>query len=227
MHTNKEKAGFTIVELLVVIAIIILMVGASIPAITAFTKGKSMDNAGRIIQTVLMEARRATVTKKVPHRVVFFSRQNDSSQIIYGLKIYRNSTPYDTAKDKGGYMEREYMLPEGITVKLYYTNSSNTAFEPKDGAGPPDEKQFKSDSDPTPFQGKLEFQKSGTILYGGDFKDVPSFDLEHLMKDGDAITNANMTADIVITQDQSNKRCYIDLMPSVGRAYVRVLNLTK
>lgn len=221
------KSGFTLVELMVVVGIIILLMGVSIPAISVFMRSKSLENAGQTIQTVFMLARRATVTKKVKHRVIFFARKIDGST-VYGAKIYRQATLFDNTAGKpgesrGGYMDQEYLFPEGLTPQLFYTGQTGAQSIPNSAPPAINSIQLDKDGNSAIYSGKLEFQKNGSLQFGGSYKDVGSFDLERALDDGDKITPPAVPADILVTRKASIKSCYVDIDPGSGRTYVRVL----
>ncbi len=221
--------GFTLVELLVVIAIIMLVIAVSVPAISVFMRGKSLEGAGQLVQTVFMLAKRATVTKKIRHRVLFF-KKTINGDTLYGAKIYRCQSDFDPTngvpgKTAGGYY-KDFYFRKGLIPKLYYKEASNPGAITPNG-DVPNAKNIRTDDDggPPDHAGKLEVQPQGTILFGGQYQDQESFDVEHKLKNGDPISRTQK-ADIVIEQTASEKKCFVDIMPAVGRVYVRVLRAT-
>lgn len=108
----KTKRAFTLIELLVVISIIILALAMAVPAVSKFSRGQALKNAGRLIQSAFNEARRAAITTRKPHYLIVFREQRQNPvREIYGLRAFQQG------KIEGdGYTDGKFFLPNSIAL---------------------------------------------------------------------------------------------------------------
>ena len=81
MNTRYAPRGFTLIEAIVVVAIIGVLVLVSLPGILGQAEVRSLENAGREIQSTLQKAKLQAVSTKFNHRVFFY--QNDANRWEY------------------------------------------------------------------------------------------------------------------------------------------------
>lgn len=94
----RTDRGFTLMELLVVMGIIVIMTAMSLPAISKFLDGQSLQQSGRILQSAFNDARRAAITQRTKQYLVFF-RETDAGtgEQRYGVARYRDKFGYEGA----------------------------------------------------------------------------------------------------------------------------------
>ncbi|MGH7295955.1 MAG: pilus assembly FimT family protein, partial [Polyangiaceae bacterium] len=124
----KRKSGFTLTELVVVIGIICLLTAAAIPALQAFQRGQRLDQAARIVQAAISEARREAVTLHARHVIVLYSYEDQTSAVAGTRESVRNAMriycepvgdpSWATGYFKGGYVGEPVNLPPGIRFDM-------------------------------------------------------------------------------------------------------------
>ncbi len=116
MRAHRTTRGFTLMELLVVMGIIVIMTAMSLPAISKFLDGQSLQQSGRILQSAFNDARRAAITQRTKQYLVFFREtEAGTGEQRFGMRRYR---------DKFGYEgDAHYLLP-GTQFDLMTTSVS-------------------------------------------------------------------------------------------------------
>lgn len=119
---RSRNRGFTLMELLVVMGIIIIMTAMSLPAISKFLDGQSLQQSGRIVQSAFNDARRAAITQRTKQYLVFF-RETDAGtgERRYGIRRYR---------EKFGYEGDVHLLLPGTQFDLQSGTSINPPLPP-------------------------------------------------------------------------------------------------
>jgi len=113
MRRTTAHRRFTLMELLVVISIIILATAMAVPAVNKFTKGQTLQNAGRLLQSAFNEARRAAITTRRPHFLLFFSVElQNPVRRVYGVRVFQQGL-----RAKDGYTTDRYLLPNAIELE--------------------------------------------------------------------------------------------------------------
>lgn len=117
----RAQRSFTLMELLVVISIIILATAMAVPAVSKFTKGQALENAGRLMQSTFNEGRRAAITSRRQHYLIFFTRElQNPVREVFGVRVFQKG------RVKGdGYTTNEYLLPN--TIILEHEKKTGTA----------------------------------------------------------------------------------------------------
>jgi Tfp pilus assembly protein FimT len=77
--SRRNSQAFTLIELMVVISIIILALAMAVPAMSRFTRGRGLENAGRLMQSAISEARRSAITAFKPHYLIMFRTERGPS----------------------------------------------------------------------------------------------------------------------------------------------------
>ena len=109
----NSRRGFTLMELLVVIGIILVMTALSIPAISKFMDGQTLQQSGRIMQSAFNEARRSAITSRKPHYLIFFHDQLENPvREVFGLRVFQRGRV-----DGDGYTTDKYLLPATIRLQ--------------------------------------------------------------------------------------------------------------
>ena len=238
-------------ELLVVIGIIVLMTAMSLPAISKFLDGQSLQQSGRILQSAFNDARRAAITQRTKQYLVFFRETEKSTgEMRYGVRRFR---------DKFGYEgEAHYLLPNTmIDIADSSTITRGTASPTPDtatvigrarGLEVPIFEPMPAETDaifgatrtPTLTGGNvwIQFHKDGTVeVIASPPSEKPptgaaakAFDLNEVLeptqKTFDEIT-AGVDLNVREASDNQNigKRCFIDLDPNTGRVSIRVVEV--
>lgn len=119
---RARNGGFTLMELLVVMGIIIILTAMSLPAISKFLDGQSLQQSGRILQSAFNDARRAAITQRTKQYLVFF-RETDlgTGERRYGVRRYR---------EKFGYEGDAHLLLPGTQFDLQSGTSINPPLPP-------------------------------------------------------------------------------------------------
>lgn len=185
-------------------------------AIQRFSQRKKLEQSGKLIEAVLLQARSRAVATRTPHRLVFFVQPDGKKKSPrYGVAILRSPQ----GKTPGQYVGKAVFFPEGVVPHLYCTNSKHLVYLPRHEKSPAG--KFKKDADPH-LRGCLEFLPSGQLRFGGAFSDVPSFDPQGKLKDG-AVIDGKAKADLTLQIKGSTLAGYLNLSKTGEKGQYRVV----
>jgi prepilin-type N-terminal cleavage/methylation domain-containing protein len=244
------RRGFTLMELLVVMGIIVLMTAMSLPAISKFLDGQSLQQSGRIVQSAFNDARRAAITQRTKQYLIFF-RETDTAtgEMRYGIRRYR---------DRFGYEGDAHLLLPSTQFDLM--PASGSVIPALTGATAPTQcigrirglrlpvyEPLPNETDPVLFLNRqiqpggnnvwLEFKKDGTVRLNSttEYEQAPTdariFDINQTFEvtqqsSFDALPDqVDMNLREVSDADNVDKRCFMDLDPNTGRLTIRVIQL--
>lgn len=201
-------------ELLVVISIIVLMLSIAVPAMTAFVRGRALEQAGRAVQSAINYARRMTIGERCPHRVLLYIREETVGErvdTLYGVRIYA---------DGQGYVGEAYTLLSGLRF-----DTQHQGLPVLDRLPAADSTFFETRANP----GRFEFRTDGTARFEPPYVDTRSAptgypDIYDVNVDISEVPE-NFPADIIIIQPGLTRRCFIDVVPNTGRVDMRVLDI--
>lgn len=207
--------GFTLVELLVVIGIIVAMVGIGLLGMGSLLKGRTLDNGARTVTSALSWARSQAITTKVPHKVVFTSRQ---------VRIYR----VDKNADKGAYVGETWDLPS--TCTLYDSAHDNQAKKQPEVFPRPEDVENDASGQ------YLEFRIDNTVFFPASVPDRNPKDSKtgRLLFDPNWETDdivfqrADVEADVTIEALGNRQQvASVNLSASTGKARYKVFKVVK
>lgn len=118
---NSFKKGLTLVELLVTISIIGILVGVTVPTLSKYLPGITLNGAAKTLTTTLREAQEKTITEQKQYLVRFTST---SVPPYYELIRINNSTEE---------LQRKIELKTTETITLANTITSNQIIFSPDG----------------------------------------------------------------------------------------------
>ena len=243
---TRGRSGFTLTELLVVIAIMLGLAATAVPALQAFRRGQRLDNAAKIVQSALAEARRAAVTQHARHVVVLFSYEDQLAKeatverVRHALRVYCEPIGEPTWKNgyfKGGYVNEPIILPAGIRFaqdKMKFAQ----VFGPVTNASeplPPNSDYFKKSQ----TSKAIGFRRDGTFDYDSSL-DEPAVNPavgRNIYQPDERYFQVPETckADIVIVEVEASgkeikvkgkpRRALIDLDPRTGRAISKTFEI--
>ena len=203
-----SRRGFTLIELLVVIGIMGIMMLVAVPLFQRFTRAQDLKNSGRLMQSVFQQARWKALSRRESVRIVFTRA---------ALGIYTES---------GGYGRDFKPVPLPKSVSYVYNFGPDPDLSPPEDFPPAEE--ITADKTGPGFPGKIEYRRDGTVIFGGEFQDVPRPEVDDI-----SLFDPNRTiarripretrTDIVFDRPGDTKRCYIDITPSTGRVMFKVL----
>lgn len=244
LRRRHARRGFTLMELLVVVGIIIIMTALSIPAISKFLDGQSLQQSGRIVQSAFNEARRAAITQRAKNYLVFFRQPDDArpGEYLYGVRRWREGVGYEG--------DAQFLLA-GVQFDLLGatggTGTGSGAIAGRiRGLDVPVWEPLPSDTSAdafVPAQRKvntshnwLEFRRDGTINFMGAVNKAPDavpdlFDLNAVLEvNTSTFDNIPDQVDMNLRESREgdvDKRCFIDVDPNTGRVNIRVLQVTQ
>lgn len=252
MRAHRTTRGFTLMELLVVMGIIVIMTAMSLPAISKFLDGQSLQQSGRILQSAFNDARRAAITQRTKQYLVFFREtEAGTGEQRFGMRRYR---------DKFGYEgDAHYLLP-GTQFDLMTTSVSPALPTPATpnttcigrirGHRLPVFEPLPAETDGTLFSSTrspitsgsiiwVEFKKDGTVVLvegsqpstyekspTGAASTLFDINLPFEVQQNVFDTLPDLTdMNLRETGDAQNvdKRCFVDLDPNTGRVAIRVV----
>src|SRR4029077_13970145 len=98
--------------------------------LSAFRKSQRLEHSGRIVTSVMNDARRLAITKRGRHVVVLYGYQEAAGEldtVRHAIRIYQEPTgvkpgpgiPPDVSKGywEGGYVGEALVLPAGVRFK--------------------------------------------------------------------------------------------------------------
>lgn len=98
---------------MVVISIIILALAMAVPAMSRFTRGRGLENAGRLMQSAISEARRSAITAFKPHYLIMFrTERGPSGRPQFGLRVFRQGRV-----EGDGYTGPKFLFPASIEIQ--------------------------------------------------------------------------------------------------------------
>lgn len=115
------KKGLTLIELLITISIIGILVGATVPTLSKYIPGISLNGAAKTLVATLREAQEKTITEQKPYLVRF----NTSSSPPYYELIRLNNTLEE--------LQRKTELNTSETISLADTITNNQIIFSPDG----------------------------------------------------------------------------------------------
>ena len=248
----NSRRGFTLMELLVVIGIILVMTALSIPAISKFMDGQTLQQSGRIMQSAFNECRRAAITQRARNYLVFFQEEDPSRPGLFrwGVRRYREKVGYDG--------DAQFLLPGAQFDLATGTGSAGTDVggQPVVGylkglnvsgnripvfRGLPDEADTTLFPNRRPLNSSvwLEFRRDGTIELvpnsGGGMGDNtpqtdglfdPNVPVQLDVGVYDTLVAAEQEYDFNIREsakEDATKRCFVNIDLNTGRIQFRVL----
>lgn len=248
----RHRQGFTLMELLVVMGIIVLMTAMSLPAISKFLDGQSLQQSGRIVQSAFNDARRAAITQRTKQYLIFFRDTDQATrEVRYGMRRYR---------ERFGYEGDAHLLLPSTQFDLMPSSGSISPTMPTPtaptqcigrirGLRLPVFEPLPNETDGQLFQERrpkttdgsivwLEFNKDGTVdleTTSGPFEVAPPADLFDVNKPFEVAQNVfdglpgqvdmNLR-EVGDSADNVDKRCFCDLDRNTGRLSIRVVQVT-
>ncbi len=181
MNRNAQAKirHFTLIELLVVVGIMLVLLGVSVPAFSRIVRGRSVDNASRMVSSQLMLARAEAVSKRRYVAVIMpghnFSAPDDGNPYCYGS--FRTAwVEYDEANDNytfDGWVEGTSwtFLPLGAVIAYIdydQTEPSSMKYDESDDIYElrGDENWFTGGKNSKDESGNVE-EESGTVMIDG------------------------------------------------------------
>lgn len=217
--SRPHPRGFTLIELLVVISVIILLLAISVPALSGYFKSRSLDAAGKVFQSVFLEARQKAVAKKQDYLVLIF-RQQDEGALKWGLRLFQPGE---------GYVGNPNFLAGHLQLDVNEAGDALTY------------SNIKIFPEGAPTVGSEEYERlmqndpdeAGLIRFKGSSGEVDTelFDDQHTTWNGQSLFDPNLDpdripgdipTDIKVRSPNSNKMLLIDLETS-GQAKSRLV----
>ncbi|MGE0713161.1 MAG: Tfp pilus assembly protein FimT/FimU [Planctomycetota bacterium] len=241
------RRAFTLMELLVVIGIVVVMTALSIPAISKFMDGQTLQQSGRIMQSAFNESRRAAITQRARNYLVFFREDDPARPGVYrwGARRYREKVGYDGEAQfllNGAQYDLDPGTTSGMSVggKPIVGKMRGLQIPIFDGMPPEDDTTVFPNRRPTDGGTPvwLEFRRDGTIQIRNGTDIVPQVDglfdpnvpIERSTAQFDQLINAATDYDFNIREwgDHAvDKRCLVNVDPNTGRIHFRVLQASE
>lgn len=113
----RLQRGFTLIELMVVISIILLATAVAVPAVTKFSRGQLLANTGRLLQSAINEARRASITSRRRHYLICFREADDAGRNRFAFKVFQ-----EARLESDGFTKTEFALPNSVELQCDLVN---------------------------------------------------------------------------------------------------------